>query len=171
MNLPLLFKPIPNFTSYLMDRNCNIYSFKSKKFLTSSPFANGYKMVYLFSDNGTRKNNYLHRLVASTWIENPLNLPVIDHIDRNKQNNNINNLRWSTYSGNRINSGKNSNNKTGYKHIIEETYSDTKTRYRIHIKSKGLKIYTSYDKDSHTLQDIVDERNRLLNFHNLPIID
>lgn len=171
MTLPILFKPIPNFSDYIMDRNANIYSFKSRRFLSNTGAGGGYKMVYLFGDDGKRKNNYLHRLVALTWIENPLNLPVIDHIDRNKNNNSINNLRWSSYSDNRINSGKNFNNKIGYKHIVKDKYSPTKSRYRIHIHSKGLKIYSSYDADSHSLQDIIDERNRLLTLHNLPIID
>lgn len=37
---------------------------------------------------------YIHRLVAETFIENPNNLPEIDHIDRNKKNNHVSNLRW-----------------------------------------------------------------------------
>jgi hypothetical protein len=37
---------------------------------------------------------YLHRLIAETLIENPKNFIEIDHIDRNKYNNSIGNLRW-----------------------------------------------------------------------------
>lgn len=37
---------------------------------------------------------YSHRLIAETLIENPNNYEEVDHIDRNKKNNNINNLRW-----------------------------------------------------------------------------
>jgi hypothetical protein len=36
-----------------------------------------------------------HRLIAETLIPNPYNYPEIDHIDRNKQNNSIDNLRWT----------------------------------------------------------------------------
>lgn len=49
-----------------------------------------------------RKHKYilLHRLVALTFIPNPHNYPVINHIDGNKFNNNINNLEWCTQSHN-----------------------------------------------------------------------
>jgi len=37
---------------------------------------------------------YSHRLIAETLIENPQNFKEVDHIDGNKQNNSIENLRW-----------------------------------------------------------------------------
>ena len=37
---------------------------------------------------------YVHRLVAEGFIENPNNLSDVDHIDRNKENNHVDNLRW-----------------------------------------------------------------------------
>jgi hypothetical protein len=39
---------------------------------------------------------YTHRLIAETLIPNPNNFKEIDHIDRNKKNNSINNLKWSS---------------------------------------------------------------------------
>lgn len=47
-----------------------------------------------------RYNLSLHRLVAETFIPNPNNYPVINHIDGNPSNNNVNNLEWCTQSYN-----------------------------------------------------------------------
>lgn len=41
-------------------------------------------------------NLYVHRMVAELFLENPENKPFIDHIDTNKHNNKVNNLRWAT---------------------------------------------------------------------------
>lgn len=41
-------------------------------------------------------NPYLHRVVAEAFVPNPMGLPTVDHIDRNKFNCNPENLRWAT---------------------------------------------------------------------------
>lgn len=46
------------------------------------------------------KTRLAHRLVAETFIPNPDNLPEVDHIDGNKQNNNQKNLRWVSHKDN-----------------------------------------------------------------------
>ena len=55
----------------------------------------GYLFVRL-SKNNKGHEGKVHRLVAQAFIDNPKNKPQVDHIDGNKQNNNVNNLRWAT---------------------------------------------------------------------------
>ena len=43
-----------------------------------------------------RRTYAVHRLVAETFIPNPDNKTVVDHIDKDRKNNVINNLRWVT---------------------------------------------------------------------------
>jgi hypothetical protein len=49
---------------------------------------------------GMTQTHRIHRLVAETFIPNPLNLPEVNHIDGNKQNNCVENLEWCDYSEN-----------------------------------------------------------------------
>ena len=46
------------------------------------------------------KDRLVHRVVAETFIPNPDNLPEVDHIDGDKSNNCVENLRWVTRSQN-----------------------------------------------------------------------
>lgn len=52
----------------------------------------------------------VHRMVAEAFIENPHNLPLVNHKDENKINNNVNNLEWCSHSYN----VQYSNNRHGY---------------------------------------------------------
>lgn len=51
----------------------------------------------------TSRDMKVHRLVATAFLPNPNNEPCIDHIDRQKANNHVSNLRWISYSDNNRN--------------------------------------------------------------------
>lgn len=61
----------------------------------------GYKCVGLML-NDEIKNCRVHRLVAKEFIENPENKPQVNHIDKNKTNNIVSNLEWTTAKENSI---------------------------------------------------------------------
>lgn len=55
----------------------------------------GYEIVSLSKD-GKAKKFQVHRLVATEFVSNPDELPVVDHIDGDKRNNSSDNLEWCT---------------------------------------------------------------------------
>lgn len=66
------------------------------------PYKNkkGYLKVGL-AKNGKSNKKRVNRLVAIAFIPNPNDYPVVDHIDGNKENNSVSNLRWVTDEENR----------------------------------------------------------------------
>lgn len=77
----------------------NVKNIMKNKVLKPRKHTNGYLRICLCK-NGIVKDYFIHRLVASAFIENPLNKSDVNHIDGNKANNNIFNLEWSTRSEN-----------------------------------------------------------------------
>jgi len=78
-----------NYTVYSDGR---IYSKRNDRFLKPQTDTNGYLHVQIAG-----KTLYVHRLVAKKFILNSNNLPQVDHIDGNRQNNDMMNLRWVTH--------------------------------------------------------------------------
>ena len=68
---------------------------------TIKPFKSrsGYLVAYL-DYHGKTERTSVHRLVARTFIPNPLNLPQVNHKDEDKTNNNVSNLEWCDQSYN-----------------------------------------------------------------------
>lgn len=56
----------------------------------------GYYHITLALGGNKIKRMRVHRLVALAFIPNPENKPYVNHIDGNRQNNNIENLEWTT---------------------------------------------------------------------------
>lgn len=98
----------------------------------------GYCRVCLCK-NKVKKCIFIHRLVAGAFIENPENKKEVDHIDRNRQNNNVANLRWVTHVENQQNRGMSSNNITGVTGVSE--YYSGKYLYYLACIKENKKVY------------------------------
>ena len=136
------FHPIPNFPDYFISRDGVIKSKKQGKEMIMKTLINkkGYEIIRLY--NNKRKTKKVHRLVALTFIPNPENLPQVDHIDRNKQNNCVDNLRWVTSQENQINTSVNIKNKLGLKHIY---FHDRDRKFRVKIVRDDIRYEEYFD--------------------------
>jgi hypothetical protein len=98
----------------------------------------------------------LHRAVATLFIDNPDNKPQIDHIDGNKQNNRVDNLRWVTQSENLLNPNTNaarhkplteehklniSKGRKGVKHSTETKKKMSNYHFGLKMMNDGTKNY------------------------------
>ena len=80
---------------YAVTIDGDVISIKSNKSLRSHDNGHGYKTVCLCID-GKPKTYYVHRLVASAFVENPNDYPEVNHIDEDRGNNRAENLEWCT---------------------------------------------------------------------------
>jgi len=107
---------IQNYPNYLIYPDGRVQNKKTKRFLKHHTHRCGYKDIHLCKD-GKKKLLYIHRLVAIHYIPNPHDYPQVDHIDRDRTNNDISNLRWVTPSQNNQNIGITKRNTSGIKNV------------------------------------------------------
>ena len=144
------FKKIKNHETYEISNFGNVKDSQTSRLIIPE-IKDGYKRVEL---NG--KCLRINRLVGIAFIENPLNKECVDHIDGNRANNNVSNLRWATTQENNRNRGQNKNNTSGIKGVSK--ISENKYRARVTVNSK--KIHCGYFK---TLEEAKEARQKKAN--------
>lgn len=95
-------KKIDNKPNYSISDNGDVRNDKTGRILKPHKGTSGYFQVML-----GRKTSplYVHRIVAHAFLPNPNNLPQVDHINGNKLDNSVNNLRWVSISDNCLSFG------------------------------------------------------------------
>ena len=128
---------IQDYNDYLIYPDGRVFSKKSNIFLKSGDVA-GYRRMAIWNNQG-KKQLYVHRLVAIHYIPNPENKPEVDHKNRIRDDNRVENLRWATISENEFNKGILCNNKSGFKWISNYNQSIRFSRKNCKVKvSKSL---------------------------------
>lgn len=96
---------------YKVSSHGKVYSCITGKILNTRLSSSGYLKVQLYKNNQP-KTVYIHRLVASSFLDKKSENLEVNHIDGNKTNNNIENLEWVTKSENQIHAIKNNLRKS-----------------------------------------------------------
>lgn len=107
--------------------------YKDKTIMKTTLDGFGYRHCTL---SNPRKTVKIHRLVAETFIPNPLNKPQVNHIDGNKLNNRTDNLEWATAHENNLHA-----NKTGLSGGVRHNKSKFTKDQVLFIRN----VYKAYD--------------------------
>jgi arginyl-tRNA--protein-N-Asp/Glu arginylyltransferase len=112
--------------------------------------SNGYKVVSL-----NCKQCKVHRLVANAFIPNPQKKEYVDHINNDKTDNIVSNLRWATNMENQHNSRLCVNNTSGYKGVNRHN-----SKWRAQIRHNGKKIDIGHFDN---IEDAIEARAKKAN--------
>lgn len=119
---------------YAVGINGCVFDLKRRVVLKQRCTRDGYPTVDINTVLG-RKTVPVHRLVAEAFIPNPYHKPTVDHIDRNPQNNHVENLRWATYREQSKNQGPRS------KYIYIDLSTGEYVKQKDVAKAVGCNIY------------------------------
>ena len=148
---------IVGYPNYIIYEDGRVWGKVCKRFLKphlNTAAGQGYKQIALVGDNG-RKTLKIHRLIACHFIEHPgCGKNCVDHINRDKTDNRLENLRWVTHRENMNNKGDNISNTSGHKNICKHP-SGWQFQKNVHTKT-----HTKYFK---TLEEAIAYKESFLN--------
>ena len=147
-------KVIKEAPEYEVSNYGDVRSLKNNIMLAGSVDKDGYPRVMLSTkgpegkwDKSRRITRFRHRLVAEAFIDNPDNLPVINHIDENKANPYVGNLEWCTIKYN-ICYGEGAIKRR--EQIIKSQQNNPKLGYKVYV----------YDYNTHEFIGLFDSISR-----------
>ena len=136
--LPTIWTLVKRYPNYEVSICGQVRNFKTKRILKYFTNDRGYYYVSI-SQKSKSINLKIHRLVLENFIPNVEKKENIDHVNNNKLDNTISNLRWCTPSENQFNRSLNKNNKSGYKGIAWEN-----NKWRVTIRHNNKRINLGY---------------------------
>ena len=161
--LPTIWVQIKNFPKYEVSICGQVRNFKTKIILKPC-ITNGYYCVSLAKTNTSKtqkiqcKTQRVHRLVLMNFIPNIEKCECIDHINNNRLDNTISNLRWCTQQQNNFNRSLNLNSTSKVKGVV---WINDIQRWRalIHFNNKTIDIgsYTNIEDAKNARQEMAQK--------------
>ena len=145
MNFPInieQWRLIDGYDNYEISSHGRVRNNETSKILKIYAEKTGYFSLGLYKDK-KKKQHRIHCLVGSAFLEKKEGDIEVDHIDHNRANNMLSNLRWTSKSGNQRNRSNNKNNISGNHGVsydkrgywIAFWYNDVKT-----LKNKSFPV-------------------------------
>ena len=156
------FRVIDGFPNYDVSTDGRVRNSQTGKIMKLQVMKNGYIQVGLMNDK-KRSCHLVHRLVASAFCNKSDGFNIVDHIDRNQTNNNYQNLRWTTISGNNRNRTIHNNNTSGTSGVIYDKKNNTWIAQWNDGNKKQQRKYFSVNKhgDDQSKQKAITHRNQM----------
>ena len=137
-----IWKTCSDFDMYEVSNLGQVRNKKTKRILRQAT-QGGYKCVGLMLNNKTISCR-VHRLVAKEFIENQENKPQVNHLDKNRSNNIVSNLEWTTAK---------ENNDHRSKGVIQTTNQNIRV-WRVDINTnEKIEMYNSFEEAGQWLVD------------------
>lgn len=151
-NTEEIWRDVEGYPGYKISKMGNIMG-KWGRPMKPQPSADEYLHVGLWC-NSVRKDMSVSRLVAVAFLPNLENLPEVDHINKERQDNRVCNLRWATKGLNRHNQSK----KPGTSSIYRGVRWD----------KRNMRWVAQYKKDykSYHIGRFISEREAAIAYNN-----
>ena len=147
---------LEQFSKFEMNQAGVLRNLKTNRILEGT-LSNGY-VKFGLNQEGLRKWVNKHRLIAELWIWNPDGESCVDHQDRDRLNNTIENLRWCSYAENNRNCSMSKNNTSGEMNI-SKCLVHGRPRWLVHFGDRETgnqhRKYFPRDPDSDVIPDEV----------------
>ena len=136
-------KLINGYEFYSVSNYGRVRNDKTHRILKACIDGSGYYHVVLYKDKKSKSMN-VHRLVANTFIDNPEGKRCIDHINNDRLDNKVANLRYATYTENQQNALMRKDNTSNVKGVYFEKNAK---KWRAQITIDGIQIHLGYFKN------------------------
>lgn len=149
--------PVPEISHiYEVSSLGDVRNIRTRRILKGKLDMDGYREICLHVRSMNYKKYFrVHRLVAGAFIPLVENMKQVDHIDRDRTNNHVENLRWCNNQMNNCN--RKDQSKYGA-HLSEMTLGKHEY-WRINFNANGVKMLKNFNKKDMTLKSAQRLRN------------